>query len=99
MLKTCAFVIFAGITIIAGLWALTRAPMAVINQKDPLPMEINYNERVKRENAGIPKQLSISALNMYSVVEEVTLDPSGYMFSPIEESNLGWYYKSSRLGD
>lgn len=99
MLKAIAFILFAAATIIAGLWAITRAPIEAINQKEPMPMEINFDQRLQKDNAGVPATLEIPSLYLYSPIEEVQIDRNGYLLPPAEITNAAWYGDSKKIGD
>lgn len=97
MFKSLAFILISAVVILVGLWVVTTIPYAY--QGGQLPFEVNYQERVKTENNGVPALLHISSLFVYADIEQVDLDENGRMNIPTSDIHLAWYSKSAKLGE
>lgn len=93
MWKGVLFFLVSSVVILIGLYSVTRIPLAVQSQKEPLPMEINYDERVKKENTGIPSYIQIPSLYLYANTEEVKRDDAGRLEKPKNTDNISYYRK------
>lgn len=92
------FLVSAGV-ITMGLYSLTRLPLAVKNQKEPMPFEINYADRVEKENTGVSSYLQIPSLYLYADIETVKRDENGKMTKPKDPYHVGLYAEEDkRLG-
>ncbi len=100
MWKGLLFFIIAAATIIIGLYSLARVPYAESKQSGPLPFEINYAERVKKQNAGIPSYIQIPSLYLFANIEKVKRDDKGMLSKPVDSQNAGWFAEENqRLGN
>ncbi len=93
MWKGVLFFLISSVIILLGLYSVTRVPTAVQSQTEPLPMEVNYDERVKKENTGTPSYLQIPSLYLYAEAEEVNRDEAGRLEKPKNTENIGYYRK------
>lgn len=69
MWKGVLFFLVSSVIILMGLYSVTRIPLTVHGQKEPFPIEINYDSRVQKENAGIPSYIKIPSLYLYADAE------------------------------
>lgn len=93
MWKGVLFFLISSVIILIGLYSVTRVPTAVRSQSEPLPMEMNYDDRVKKENAGIPSYVQIPALYLYANVEEVKKDEADRLEKPKNTDTIAYYKK------
>lgn len=100
MWKGLLFFLVSAAIIVIGAYSVTRVPLAVHGQKEPMPMEINYPDRVKRENAGMPSYIQIPTLYLYADVEQVKNGPNGKLDKPKDLFHVGMFAEENkRLGE
>ena len=100
MWKGMLFVIVSAAIIITGLYSLTHVPYAEQIQKEAMPMEISYDQRIKKENTGVPSYIQIPTLQVYADLEEVKVSDQGKLNYPLNQAAGGWLSneKQQRLG-
>lgn len=91
MWKAVLFILVSAGVILMGLYSVTRIPYAVSYQKEPMPLEINYEQRVRKENTGIPSYIQIPSLDLYADIEKARLDAEGHLSRPTSEYYVNWY--------
>ncbi len=96
MWKGVLFFLLSVPIILLGLYSVTRVPPDVQGTSGPLPLEINYAERVKRENVGMPSYIKIPSLYLYADIEVGKIDEEGKIMQPKNQANAAVFIEDDR---